>query len=67
MRTNIDIDDQLMRQAMRSAKSRTKRGVVEAALRLLIQTRGQTKIRRLRGKVRWQGDLSKSRRDRVSL
>jgi Arc/MetJ family transcription regulator len=67
MRTNIDIDDQLMRQAMRSAKSRTKRGAVEAGLRLLIQTRGQTKIRRLRGKVRWQGDLSKSRRDRVSL
>lgn len=67
MRTNIDIDDQLMRQAMRSAKSRTKRGAVEAGLRLLIQTRGQTKIRRLRGKVRWHGDLSKSRRDRVSL
>jgi Arc/MetJ family transcription regulator len=65
MRTNIDIDDQLMRQAMRSAKSRTKRGAVEAGLRLLIQTRGQIKIRRLRGKVRWQGDLSKSRRGRV--
>lgn len=67
MRTNIDIDDQLMRQAMRSAKSRTKRGAVEAGLRLLIQTRDQTKIRRLRGKVRWQGDLSKSRRGRVLL
>jgi Arc/MetJ family transcription regulator len=67
MRTNIDIDDQLMRQAMRAAKSHTKRGAVEAGLRLLIQTRGQTKIRRLRGKIRWQGDLSKSRRGRVSL
>jgi Arc/MetJ family transcription regulator len=66
MRTNIDIDDQLMRQAMRSAKSRTKRGAVEAGLRLLIQTRSQIKIRRLRGKVRWQGDLSKSRGSRVS-
>jgi Arc/MetJ family transcription regulator len=67
MRTNIDIDDRLMRQAMRSAKARTKRGAVEAGLRLLIQTRGQIKIRRLRGKVRWHGDLSKSRRGRVSL
>lgn len=67
MRTNIKIDDQLMRQAMRSAKSRTKRGAVEAGLRLLIQTRGQTKIRRLRGKIRWQEDLSESRGDRVSL
>ena len=67
MRTNIDIDDQLMRQAMRSAKSRTKRGAVEAGLRLLIQTRDQTKIRRLRGKVCSQGHLSKSRRGRVSL
>lgn len=62
MRTNIDIDERLMRQAMRSANSRTKRGAVEAALRLLIQTRGQTKIRRLRGKIRWQGDLVNSRR-----
>ena len=59
MHRKIDIDDQLMRQAMRIAKTRTKRGAVEAGLRLLIQTRGQSKIRRLRGKVRWQGDLLK--------
>jgi Arc/MetJ family transcription regulator len=61
MRTNIDIDDRLMRQAMRSAKSRTKRAAVEAGLRLLIQTRAQVGIRRLRGKIRWEGDLSQSR------
>jgi len=66
MRTNIDIDDRLMRLAMRSANSRTKRGAVEAALRLLIQTRAQTGIRRLRGKIRWQGRLSRSRRGRTS-
>jgi hypothetical protein len=52
---------------MRAAKTHPIRGAVEAGLRLLIQTRGQTKIRRLRGKIRWQGDLSKSRRGRVSL
>ena len=66
MRTNIDIDDGLMRRAMRSANSRTKRGAVEAGLRLLIQTRGQTGIRRLRGRIRWHGNLSRSRRGRTS-
>jgi len=66
MRTNIEIDDHLMRQAMRSSGARTKRATVEEALRLLIQTRGQASIRRLRGKVAWEGDLENSRLDRVS-
>jgi Arc/MetJ family transcription regulator len=57
MRTNIEIEDGLMREAMRSSGKRTKRAAVEAGLRLLVQTRAQAKIRRLRGKVRWQGDL----------
>ena len=54
MRTNIDIDDRLMRQALRSSGARTKRAAVEAGLRLLIQTRAQAAIRRLRGKIRWR-------------
>jgi Arc/MetJ family transcription regulator len=61
MRTNIEIDDHLMRQAMRSSRARTKRAAVEAGLRLLIQTRAQAAIRRLRGKIRWEGDLNASR------
>jgi Arc/MetJ family transcription regulator len=65
MRTNIEIDDQLMQQAMRSSDARTKRAVVEEALRLLIDTRGQAGIRRLRGKVSWQGNLDVSRLDRA--
>jgi len=65
MRTNIEIDNRLMRQAMRSTRSRTKRATVEAGLRLLVQTRSQVSIRRLRGKIRWEGDLSKSRLGRV--
>jgi len=65
MRTNIDIDDRLMRRAMRSCRSRTKRATVEAGLRLLVQTRAQASIRRLRGKIRWEGDLRKSRLGRV--
>ncbi|MGC2330296.1 MAG: type II toxin-antitoxin system VapB family antitoxin [Candidatus Acidiferrales bacterium] len=66
MRTNIDIDDRLMRKAMRSSRSRTKRAVVEEGLRLLIQTRAQTGIRRLRGKVRWEGNLHQSRLGRLA-
>jgi Arc/MetJ family transcription regulator len=65
MRTNIDIDDRLMRQALRSSGARTKRAVVEEGLRLLIQTRGQGRVRRLRGNVAWDGDLNASRRERV--
>lgn len=66
MRTNIEIDDELMRDAMRSSGAPTKRAVVEAALRLLINTRGQASLRRLRGKVQWEGDLDTSRRSRIA-
>jgi Arc/MetJ family transcription regulator len=65
MRTNIEIDDELMRQAMRSSGARTKRAAVEAGLRLLVQTRGQASLRRLRGKVSWDGDLQTSRLERI--
>jgi Arc/MetJ family transcription regulator len=61
MRTTIDIDDDLMRQAMRSSGVQTKRAVVEEGLRLLIRTRDQRAIRRLRGTVAWEGDLERSR------
>ncbi len=66
MRTNIEIDDRLMQQAMRAGGMRTKRATVEAALRLLIQTRAQAGIRRQRGKVSWIGDLGTSRLGRVA-
>ena len=66
MRTNIDIDDRLMRQAMRRSGARTKRAAVEEGLRLLIQTKGQADIRRLRGKVLWQGDVNSSRLGRAA-
>jgi Arc/MetJ family transcription regulator len=61
MRTNIEIDDQLMRQAMKSSGARTKRATVEAGLRLLVQVRAQAGIRRLRGKIKWEGNLDESR------
>jgi Arc/MetJ family transcription regulator len=66
MRTNIEIDDELMQQAMRRSGAPTKKAAVEQALRLLIQTHSQTTIRKLRGRVKWTGDLTQSRRGRVA-
>ena len=65
MRTNIDIDDKLMAQAMRASEKPTKRAVVEEALHLLVRTKRQTRIRKWRGKVAWEGDLEASRAARV--
>jgi Arc/MetJ family transcription regulator len=65
MRTNIDMDDQLVKQAMRSTGASTKKAVVEAGLRLLVQTHSQASIRKLRGKVKWEGNLEESRLGRV--
>jgi len=66
VRTNIDIDDHLMRQAMRRSGAATKKATVEKALQLLLKTHAQTSIRRLRGKVLWVGDLEQSRMGRTS-
>ena len=63
MRTNIVIDNGLMRQAMKATGLSTKKAVVEEGLRLLNKVKGQEGIRRLRGKVEWEGDL----RDRKSV
>jgi Arc/MetJ family transcription regulator len=65
MRTNIDIDDRLMRQAMRCSGAPTKKAAVEAGLRLLAETHAQGSIRELRGKVRWKGHLEGSRLSRT--
>jgi Arc/MetJ family transcription regulator len=65
MRTNIDIDDDLMRDAMRASGATTKRAVVEQGLRMLINVRGQRALKHLRGKVRWTGDLNASRLGRT--
>lgn len=66
MRTNIDIDDDLMRRALRATGLPTKKAVVEEGLRLLVRLHRQTAIRSLRGKVDWQGDLEALRRGRMT-
>ncbi|NLK61329.1 MAG: type II toxin-antitoxin system VapB family antitoxin [Treponema sp.] len=63
MRTNIVIDDDLMTEALDVSGNRTKRETVEEALKLLITFKNQAKIRALRGKLRWEGDLESMRTD----
>lgn len=64
MRTNIVIDDKLMRDALRATGLKTKREAVELGLRTLVRLRKQAEIRRWRGKLEWQGDLDAMRTDR---
>ncbi|HEY1756088.1 MAG TPA: type II toxin-antitoxin system VapB family antitoxin [Bryobacteraceae bacterium] len=59
MRTSIVIDDKLMRDTLRGLK--TKREAVEEGLRTLLRLSNQGAIRRLRGKLDWQGDLNAMR------
>jgi len=63
MRTNVVIDDKLMSRALRSSGCRTKRSTIETGLRLLVQVNSQKKLRTLRGKITWDGDLEEMRRD----
>ena len=52
-----------MEEALRRSGAKTKRAAVEEGLRLLIQTRRQSGLRKLRGKVKWEGDLNAMRTD----
>ena len=66
MRTNIEIDDELMDKALKASGESTKKGAVEAALKLMVRIKAQAGIRSLRGKVTWEGNLDESRRGRVA-
>ena len=57
MRTNVEIDDNLMSRAMKASKAKTKREAIERGLEVLVTMEGQQEIRKLRGTVHWQGEL----------
>ncbi len=63
VRTNIVIDDKLMRDTLRATGLKTKREAVEEGLRTLLRLKTQAGIRRLRGKLDWRGDLDAMRID----
>ncbi|MBN1222441.1 MAG: type II toxin-antitoxin system VapB family antitoxin [Candidatus Aminicenantes bacterium] len=64
MRTNVVIDDQLMKEALELSGFHTKKAAIEAGLRLLVEFSRQTKVKSFRGKLKWSGDLSKTRMDK---
>ncbi|RVT47007.1 type II toxin-antitoxin system VapB family antitoxin [Rubrivivax albus] len=64
MRTNIVIDDKLMEEALKASGARTKREAVELGLKTLLRLNQQSELRKLRGKVQWEGDLDAMRRDK---
>jgi Arc/MetJ family transcription regulator len=61
MRTNIVIDDQLMAEALKACGYETKKEAVEQGLKLLVQLSKQQEIRKLRGEIKWEGDLDEMR------
>ena len=62
-RTNVVIDEDLMTRALQSSGCRTKRAAIESGLRLLVQVNNQQKLRQLKGKITWEGDLEEMRTD----
>ncbi len=61
MRTNIEIDDSLMADALKATGLKTKKEAVELGLKALIKLNKQASIRALRGKLKWEGDLEEIR------
>lgn len=64
MRANIVVDDKLMREALKLSGAKSKREVVDTALRTLVRLKRQESIRELRGKIQWEGDLDAMRTDK---
>lgn len=62
MRTNIEIDDDLLRRAQEIAGTATKRATVAHALAELVRSEERLRVVELRGTVEWDGDLDESRR-----
>jgi Arc/MetJ family transcription regulator len=64
MRTNIEIDDKLMKQAQRLSGLKTKRAVIDAALEMFVRVQRQKDILKLAGKIHWEGNLDEMRENR---
>ena len=63
MRTNIVIDDELIKEALKLTGLRTKKDAVELGLKTLIRLKKQEKLKHYRGKLKWEGDLEQMRTD----
>lgn len=61
MRTNIEIDNKLMNEAIRISGLKTKKETVELGLKTLVRLKKQENIRRFRGRLEWTGNLDDMR------
>ena len=61
MRTNIEIDDKLMDDALKLTGLTTKKDAVELGLKTLVRLQKQAEIKKFRGKLKWEGDLDDMR------
>jgi Arc/MetJ family transcription regulator len=61
MRTNIDINDELIRKALDMSHLKTKKAIVELALQQYIERQARQNLLSLFGKVEWEGDLGQMR------
>ena len=66
MRTNIVLDENLIERAQTLTGIKTKREVVQEALRTLILLREQAEVRQFRGKLKWEGNLDEMRQARIA-
>jgi Arc/MetJ family transcription regulator len=64
-RTNIDIDEKLLKEGFKVTQLRTKKELVNYALEELLKRARRKRILELEGKVRWEGDLRQMRASRV--
>lgn len=64
MRTNIVIDDKLMSMALKISGLKTKKEVVEEGLKMLVELKKQSRLKLLRGKLHWEGNIDKMRTDK---
>jgi Arc/MetJ family transcription regulator len=65
-RTNIVLDEKLVGDALKATGLKTRRELVDYALRELLRRESQKRILRLKGAVHWEGNLSSMRQGRVS-
>lgn len=65
-RTNIVLDEKLVRDGLKRTGMKTRRALVDFALRELVRREKQTGLLALKGKVRWAGDLSQMRSTRTA-
>lgn len=64
IRTNVVLDEKLITQALKVTKIKTRKALIDYALRELLRHAQQKELLKLRGKIHWEGDLNKSREGR---